>query len=49
MLNLKKKIFIYLAVIMDGDGYFQIRTINGIIKISTIEVKVHIYIIDRYI
>ena len=35
------KFWAYLAGIMDGDGYFQIRTINGKRNLVSIEVKVH--------
>lgn len=31
----------WFAGVMDGDGYFQVRNINGINKLKTIEIKLH--------
>lgn len=35
------KFWAWFAGIMDGDGYIQVRTINGEKKLKTIEVKLH--------
>lgn len=35
------KFIAWFAGILDGDGYFQVRTINGKRKLSTIEIKLH--------
>lgn len=36
-----KQFIAWFAGILDGDGYFQVRSINGKRKLKTIEIKVH--------
>ncbi len=39
--KLNNKFINWFAGVLDGDGYFQVIKINGILKFKTIEIKIH--------